>query len=75
MVKSVQRTQTTILAWGRIASMNKAFQNREEDVLNILKPYQDKLQVIVNMTDREMLHPLTPSIRNNWILQPYSPPV
>lgn len=72
LMESVQRTQTTILAWGRIASMNKAFQNREEDILEILKPYQEKLQVIVDMTGREMLHPLTPSIRNNWILQPYS---
>lgn len=72
ILESVQRTQTTILAWGRIASMNKVFQNREEDVLEILKPYQDRLQVIVDMTGREMLHPLTPSIRNNWILQPYT---
>ena len=71
IIESVKRTALTILAWGRIAGMNKAFQAREAEVLELLEPYMDKVQTISDCAGRENLHPLTPSIRNEWNLSLY----
>ena len=54
-----------------IAGMNKALQAREAEVLELLEPYMDKVQTISDCAGRENLHPLTPSIRNEWNLSLY----
>ena len=71
ILESVKRTALTILAWGRIAGMNKAFQAREAEVLELLEPYMNKVQMISDCAGRDHLHPLTPSIRSEWILSLY----
>ena len=71
ILESVKRTALTVFAWGRIAGMNKAFQAREAEVLKLLEPYMDKVQTISDCAGRENLHPLTPSIRNEWNLSLY----
>ncbi len=71
ILESVKNTALTVLAWGRIAGINKAFQVREEEVLELLEPYMDKVKMISDCAGRESLHPLTPSIRNEWILSVY----
>lgn len=60
-----------IIAWGSFAHTRKQFAEREKQVLTLLKPYQDKVQQITN-GDRQLLHPLTPCVRNAFVLQPYS---
>lgn len=68
ILESVKRTAFTILAWGRISGTNKAFQKREAEVLKLLSPYMKKVQTICDCAGRENLHPLTPSVRNEWTL-------
>lgn len=73
ILESVKRTTLTVLAWGRITAMNKSFQIREAEVLELLEPYLNKVQIISDCEGRENLHPLTPSVRNEWILSTYEP--
>ena len=56
-----------ILAWGRGVDANKRLAERSMQVINNLMPYKEKLFVISD-GERVGLHPLTPSIRNGWIL-------
>lgn len=60
-----------IVAWGSFAHTRKQFANREKQVLELLKPFQDKIYQITDGADRQFLHPLTPCVRNSFILQPY----
>ena len=60
-----------IVAWGSFAHTRKQFADREKQVLELLKPYQDKICQITDGADRQFLHPLTPCVRNSFILQPY----
>lgn len=60
-----------IVAWGSFAHTRKQFADREKQVLKLLKPFQDKVYQITDGADRQFLHPLTPCVRNSFILQPY----
>lgn len=60
-----------IVAWGSFAHTRKQFADREKQVLELLKPYQDKICQITDGADRQFLHPLTPCVRNSFILKPY----
>ena len=71
IVESVKKTAFTVLAWGKISNVNKLFEIREKEVLELLEPYTDKIKVISDCTGRECLHPLTPSVRNEWFLCPF----
>jgi len=71
ITEAAKASDIIILAYGKIAAVNKAFAERETEVLKLLEPYANKLHFITDVMGREMLHPLTPSIRNSWLLQPY----
>lgn len=58
-----------ILAWGSFAHTRKVFADREKQVLGLLKPYQDKIYQITDGGDRKFLHPLTPTVRNGFVLK------
>ncbi len=60
-----------IVAWGSFAHTRKQFADREKQVLELLKPIQDKVYQITDGADRQFLHPLTPCVRNSFILQSY----
>lgn len=66
---SVSSTELTILAWGKISETNKHFIERENEVMQLISDYSDKLYSIADMSGREGLHPLTPSVRGAWLLQ------
>ncbi len=68
IIKSVESSPKTILAWGKGANSNPRIEERAIEVLNLLEPYQDKLYMISDGA-RTGLHPLTPSVRGNWILE------
>lgn len=70
IIKSVERSSATVLAWGKAANNNERIEKRVSEVLNILAPFQEKLFVISDGT-RTGLHPLTPSIRSKWILEKF----
>lgn len=56
-----------IIAWGSIGSNSQRVRERQTDVLDVLKPYANKLYKI----GEEGYHPLTPAVRNSWELEPY----
>lgn len=58
-----------IIAWGSFAKTRKQFADREKQVLELLKPYQDKIYQITDGADRNFLHPLTPAVRNGFVLK------
>ena len=68
ILKSVQSSSKTIIAWGKASSSNARIEERAVQVINLLLPYKEKLYMISDGT-RIGLHPLTPSIRSKWILE------
>ena len=71
IVKSVMENPKTILAWGKASSNNARIEERALDVINLLEKHHDKLYVISDGR-RTGLHPLTPCIRNEWILEKFN---
>jgi len=68
--KAAEECAVIILAWGRAEDTNHRIADRAAWVLEELEPYREKLYVISDGA-RRGLHPLTPSIRSQWILEPY----
>lgn len=68
ILKSVELSSKTILAWGKASSSNQRIEERSKAVIEMLKQYHDKLYMISD-GERIGLHPLTPSIRSQWILE------
>ena len=68
IVKNADEASKIIIAWGRGVEMNKRIEDRAMQVLNLLMPYREKM-FLISDGDRVGLHPLTPSIRNRWILE------
>lgn len=66
--KAAEESSKIIIAWGRGVDSNKRLSERAMQVLNNLLEYKEKLFVISD-GDRTGLHPLTPSIRNLWVLE------
>ena len=58
-----------IVAWGSFAHTRKQFADREKQVLELLKPFQDKVYQITDGADRNFLQPLTPAVRNGFVLK------
>lgn len=56
-----------IIAWGSIGNNSQRVRERQAELLDVLKPYANKLYKI----GEEGYHPLTPAVRNNWELFPY----
>lgn len=58
-----------IFAWGKLAENNKKHGEREKQVLSLLSIYFEKVYCIKDYGIRHFLHPLTPSVRNEWVLE------
>ena len=52
-------------------NINKNIKDREQLVLNELKPFSNKLYTLVDYNGETGLHPLTPSVRKGWSLVPF----
>jgi len=68
--KAAASSPCIIVAWGKSADTNKRIASRAKAVLGLLKPYQEKVHVISD-GERDGLHPLTPSLRMQWMLKPF----
>ena len=71
--KVAAECETVILAWGRAQDNNQRVAERVKQVLALLSNCQSKLYVITDGT-RSGIHPLTPSLRSQWILEPFTEP-
>ena len=64
---------TVILAWGRTQDTNQHIADRVLAVLKLLDNCKEKLRIITDGR-RSGIHPLTPSIRAEWILETFQQP-
>lgn len=70
IVQSAERTGMLVYAAGTGKAKNKAFQRRQEQVLNALRPYEGKLHCLTGENGKARLqHPLSPAVRT-WHLSP-----
>ncbi|PTH34754.1 hypothetical protein BU592_04150 [Staphylococcus arlettae] len=68
IMKAVKESDEVILAWGAYAK-KPVVEARVNEVLEMLKPHKKKVKQLVNPATNEIMHPLNPKARNNWILK------
>ena len=70
IVQSAEKADVVIYAAGVGKAKNKAFQTRQGQVLNALRPYEGKLHCLCSVNGGGRLqHPLSPAVRM-WALSP-----
>ena len=68
ILKSAEKSDKVILAWGKIGENNKRVSALQMKLLRKLSPFKDKLYVIANESGDMGFHPLAPQIRFHWEL-------
>jgi hypothetical protein len=74
IIKSAEKSDKVILAWGKLGENNKKVRDVQDFLLERLKPFKDKLCVIASENGGSGFHPLAPQIRFSWVLKKYEPP-
>lgn len=70
IVVAAEKSSCMVLGFGTGRAKNKVFQRRMEQVLNDLRPYEDKLHFLCDAQGGSRgLHPLSPRVRE-WHLSP-----
>ena len=72
--RAAEECSTVILAWGKAADTNQRIAARAAQVLALLREYETKL-FLLSDGERIGLHPLTPALRSQWLLEPFQYPV
>ena len=65
--KAAEEASTVILAWGKASDTNLRVAERAKQVIELLDAQKEKL-CIISDGERMGVHPLTPSVRAEWIL-------
>jgi hypothetical protein len=65
---SAEKADGIIIAWGSAGVGNKSIQERQENILNFVSSYEDKLFMICDDRGNRGFHPLSPKIRYDWNL-------
>lgn len=68
--KFAEECSIIILGYGKAYESNYRITERADKVLELFKPFENKLFEISD-GERKGLHPLTPALRNGWVLTPY----
>jgi len=73
ILKSAEKSDKVILAWGKIGENNKKIRLLQLKLLEKLEPFQDKLHMIASdeSGSDSGYHPLAPQIRFAWYLIPF----
>lgn len=75
ILKSVEKSDKVIIAWGKIGENNQRVRMAQDNLLKILQPFKDKLCCIAaSETGESGFHPLAPQIRFDWVLRDFTPP-
>jgi hypothetical protein len=69
ILRSAAECSKIVLAWGRAENTNDRIAERVVKVINMLKPYADKLYCISDGKNN-FYHPLCPAARSAWDLKP-----
>ena len=75
IVKSAEKADRVIVAWGKLGENNKAIRVIQDRLLDSLRPFKDKLYVIAAERGDSGFHPLAPQIRFSWFLKKFDLPV
>ena len=70
IIKAAKENSKVILAWGMSVNSNARIEERANAIVKLLKEHKEKLYMISD-GERIGLHPLTPSVRKEWILEKY----
>jgi hypothetical protein len=74
IVKSAEKSDSIIIAWGKLGENNKKVRDLQDSLLEHLKPFKDKLYEIADGEGHSGFHPLAPQIRFTWVLKKYEAP-
>ena len=75
ILKSAEKSDKIIIAWGKIGENNQRVRMVQDNLLKLLEPFKNKLCCIADSEDGESgFHPLAPQIRFNWFLKDFIPP-
>jgi hypothetical protein len=73
IVKSAEKSNNIIIAWGKLGENNKKVRDLQDDLLGYLKPFKEKLFEIADEHGHSGFHPLAPQVRFTWVLKKYEP--
>ena len=62
-----EKSDIIIIAWGSVGNYSQRIRDRQDELLECLEPYANKLYQI----GEKGYHPLTPIVRTKWDLQKY----
>ena len=71
IVETAEKVDSVIIAWGRVGEKSKAIEKRQNELLEKLQIFKDKLFIIGDGKGNELFHPLAPHIRFHWELIPF----
>jgi len=71
IVETAEKVDSVIIAWGRVGEKSKAIEKKQNELLEKLQIFKDKLFIIGDGKGNELFHPLAPHIRFHWELIPF----
>ena len=71
IVETAEKVDSVIIAWGRVGEKSKAIEKRQNELLEKLQVFKDKLFIIGDGKGNVLFHPLAPHIRFYWELIKY----
>lgn len=71
IVKSADKADKVIIAWGKLGENNKKVRELQESLLETLSPFKEKLYIIASNNGEDGFHPLAPQIRFSWVLKKF----
>jgi hypothetical protein len=73
IIKSADKSDKVLIAWGKLGENNKKVRDLQEELLQHLKPFKEKLCEISDEDGHSGFHPLAPQVRFVWALKKYEP--
>ncbi len=74
ILTSAETADSIIIAWGKSGDGSKKIMLRQRAVLKLLEPHKEKVFTTVDERGVAGLHPLTPTLRHGWKLEPFNFP-
>jgi hypothetical protein len=73
IVMSADKSDKVVIAWGKLGENNKRVRDLQNELLQHLEPFKEKLCEISDENGRSGFHPLAPQVRFVWVLKKYEP--
>ena len=71
ILMSAEKSDKVIIAWGKIGENVKKIKQIQLQLLDKLKPFQEKMYMIASTSGDSAFHPLAPQIRFDWVLEKF----